>query len=394
MTKRQPEADQTATQAESTPRRTRPARRSAGKKHYIQFLPEGADSEPEFKIELPAHVDPERFIDKQEDFEAGRYRIALRDDGKFTRESWTYRKNDELSEGFTTVQPDEDDLEDTEDFEPAASNGATLFTPQDIMKLVATTVNTTIDARERAQRAAQGQPDPMDMYRQMRELHKEEREEMRREMQTILEAQGRNTTKVVEDDEETSVAKILVKNPAIAERVMSKLVGASADAPQEAWYTDVIKELGKNPQLISQGVGAIQSVFKGATSATNGNSAHTAGQAQTNAAQVDPINLTLTIIVDDLKKNKRTGHAADAIDDLFMKMPDLKPQLEPFFAAPANELLSQLSAAVGENLLEYSHSIAWIENLQAEFENAEDSDEVEKAGIEENSEAASGKNSG
>jgi hypothetical protein len=382
-------------QAESTPRRTRPARRSAGRKHYIQFLPESADSEPEFKIELPEHVDPERFIDKQEDFEAGRYRIALRDDGKFTRESWTYRKDDELSNEFAVVQPNEDDSEDAEDIDAAASNGATLFTPQDIAKLVAATVNTTIDARERAQRAAQGQPDPMETFRQMRELLKEEREEMRREMQSLLEVSGRNATKPDEDDEETSVAKILVKNPAIAERVMSKLVGASADAPQEAWYTDVIKELGKNPQLISQGVGAIQSVIKSATStpATNGNGAQ-ASPETTQPQQVDPIQLTLSIIVDDLKKNRRAGRAADAIDDLFMKLPQLRPQLEPFFASPASELLAQLSEAAGEDLMTYTHSISWIEALQSEFENAEDGDEVEKARVEENSEAVSEKNSG
>jgi hypothetical protein len=102
-------------------------------------------------------------------------------------------------------------------------------------------------------------------------------------------------------------------------------------------------------------------------------------------APVDPVQLTLSIIVDDLRKNKRVGRAADAVDDLFTKQPELREQLAPFFVAPAVEIVTQLSALAGEDLSAYSHAVGWIEDLQFELNgddegdgNAPDADEAEQ----------------
>jgi hypothetical protein len=84
---------------------------------------------------------------------------------------------------------------------------------------------------------------------------------------------------------------------------------------------------------------------------------------------------TLRIIVEDLKRNKRVGRAADAIDDLFAKFPDVKAQLEPFFNAPVADLLLQLSQACGEDLSTYSHAVSWIEELQQEIGGVEEGEE-------------------
>jgi hypothetical protein len=387
MTKRQPEADQTATQAESTPRRTRTVRRSVGKKHYIQFLPESADSEPEFKIELPAHVDPERFIDKQEDFEVGRYRIALRDEGKFTRETWIYRKDD-LPE--TVV--DADDLEDDEADNDLLVNGLAQAAalPENfdkrVAEIAARAAIAAVEAKERmrATQPAPQQPDPFAFVERSLEIEEKIR------ARAVRNNPPREESKSVDSSEQ--FIDMLDRFTTIAERIQPiREADKEGSGGLLGGLASLVREVGTHGKSL---LPLLPALMGQPNAVANGDGAHAAGQAQTNAAQVDPVNLTLTIIVDDLKKNKRTGHAADAIDDLFMKMPDLRPQLEPFFAAPANELLSQLSATAGENLLEYSHSITWIESLQAEFENGGDSDEVEKAGIEENSEAVSEKNSG
>jgi hypothetical protein len=220
----------------------------------------------------------------------------------------------------------------------------------------------------------------METFRQMRELLKEEREEMRREMRSVLEVQTRNNPAPVEEDEETSVAKILVKNPAIAERVMSKLIGASADAEPEPWYTDLVKTLSANPQLLAGGIGAVKGMFSQQQQpAANGNGNHAPQPAPQGAPQVDPVTVTFAVIVDGLRKNRRVGASADAIEELFTKMPEMKEQIVPLLVAPAPALLNQLSQIAGEDLSAYSHGVAWVEDLQDELKGDAGDDEGSKS---------------
>jgi hypothetical protein len=373
MTRTKPEADQEAAQQEPLMRERKRTRKPGRDVNEVLRVSEDGEEEPEFLISLPVHVDVRKFVKRN--YGGGDYLIKNRIGGKFKGERELHI---EFAPDENLTDDANDDL-DADEFEPIMPDAAPTLDPQQLAKIVAATVNATMDAHDRSQRASQGTPDPMDTFRQMRELLKEEREEMRREMKSLLEVQGR-TPPAVDDDEETSVAKILVKNPAIAERVMSKLVGASSDAAPEAWYASVAKELSRNPQLLNQGLGALQSMFKQpAATPTNGNgNGKPASQPQ---QQVDPITVTLVVIAEDLKKNKRVGRAADAIDELFLKMPEVRSQVEPFLLAPPNTLLAQLSQLVSEDLSTYSHGVAWIEDLQFEMRgdegNQDDADSSE-----------------
>jgi len=363
MTKGQPEQDQVPAQAEATPRRARAARRSGTKKYNLQFLPEGEDSEPEFKIDLPAHADPERFIEKQEDFEPGRYRIALLDGGKFTREVWVYRKVDPLE---TVVAIDETGAD-----EPEEELLATVDDEERIAKIAAREVVAAYEAKERT-RAPQPAPvDPFSFIERSLEIEEKMRARSLRD----------NPPASQPIDPSETFLNMLDKYSQIAERLAPIRESDSAGSSGVLnGLTSLVRELGTHGSSLLPLLPALVQQVQGSTA--NGN-AHAAanGQQQVSPAPADPVQQTLSIIVNDLKRNRRVGRAADAIEDLYLKRPDSEARIEPLLALPAADLLAQLSQFAGEDLTTYSHAVGWLEDLQAELSPDEDleADEASEA---------------
>ncbi len=373
MTKRKPESDQTTAEVEATPRRARPVRRPGGKKYYIQFLPEGVNSEPEFKIELPAHVDPERFIEKQEDFEAGRYRIALRDDGKFTRESWVYRKDDELAAVNTNSNADDaDDVDDAFDKDLLVSELAEAAAlPEDfdrrVAEIAARAAIVAVEAKERARltQPAPTQPDPFAFIERSMEIEEKIR----------ARAVRNNPAREEAKDSSEQFIDMLDRFTTIAERIAP--IREADKEGSNGWLNgiaSIVREVGTHGKPLLSLLPALMGQVQGA--GANGTAA-VGAQVTPNAGHTPEqlMSDTLRIIVEDLKRNKRVGRAADAIDDLFAKFPDVKAQLEPFFNAPVADLLLQLSQACGEDLSTYSHAVSWIEELQQEIGGVEEGEE-------------------
>jgi hypothetical protein len=84
----------------------------------------------------------------------------------------------------------------------------------------------------------------------------------------------------------------------------------------------------------------------------------------------DAIALTLAVVVQDLTANRRTGRAADCIEEQCRKFPELKQMLLPLIGAPPAELLPQLSQVAQADLSTYAHGEEWLADLQddlAEF---------------------------
>lgn len=152
---------------ESSPIRAR--RKRSEPKLYISFLPEGRGGPKEDKGSVPLEVEVESHIEERTDCEPGLYRIEKKRSGEFSGEVLFYSKDD------------------VSNFEPSSAIGEFADDRQehsetDIRRIVATTVSATLEARERRDRATMGQPDPMETFRQMRALLKEEREEMQHQM--------------------------------------------------------------------------------------------------------------------------------------------------------------------------------------------------------------------
>ncbi len=95
------------------------------------------------------------------------------------------------------------------------------------------------------------------------------------------------------------------------------------------------------------------------------------------APAADPVQATLQILIHDLTRNKRTGRAADAIEDLIDKQPEIKQLFGSLLAAPVDELLTQLSQISGMDLTEYAHAREWLEDLKIALGQEESADQIE-----------------
>lgn len=170
MSNRIPQADHNPTEEAPAhvPTQRRPRRTRAEPKLYITFLPEGKGGPREEKGSVPLEVGFEDHIEERSDCEPGLYRIEKKRSGEFSGEVMFYTKE----------EPDErntvDDAGGRDHFEGFEAAGAPSAD-------IARAVNAALDAHDRRQR--NGQPDPMEQFRQMRELLKEEREEMERRFQ-------------------------------------------------------------------------------------------------------------------------------------------------------------------------------------------------------------------
>jgi hypothetical protein len=82
----------------------------------------------------------------------------------------------------------------------------------------------------------------------------------------------------------------------------------------------------------------------------------------------DPIQATLIVLIDDLKKNKRAGRSAQNVEDLMQQLPEeQKAMLAGLVTAPPEEILAQLSEFAQEDLSQYAHALDFVRDLQAEL---------------------------
>jgi hypothetical protein len=169
MSNRIPQADQQSSREMpmDAPTQRRRKRERADPKLYISFLPEGKGGPRDDKGSVPLEVDFEDHIEERSDCEPGLYRVEKKRSGEFSGDVKFYTKE----------EPDErapiDDADEPDNVEAFAAAGASSAD-------IARAVSAALDARDRR---ATGQPDPMEQFRQMRELLKEEREEMQRQLQ-------------------------------------------------------------------------------------------------------------------------------------------------------------------------------------------------------------------
>jgi hypothetical protein len=208
------------------------------------------------------------------------------------------------------------------------------------------------------------------------DIYRESVERERILYQQLISAKASQVQTLDEDDRGLTY---ILKNPSIKNKIQSA-VAEFIDVEPPDWKTELVRGLvDQSAQIIP----AVQTMIAQQISPPSDGNAQAAanGHQQVQSAPVDPVQQTLSIIVNDLKRNRRVGRAADSVEDLYLKRPDSEAQIAPLLALPAAGLIAQLSQFAGNDLTTYSHAVAWIEDLQAELSPDEDleADEASEA---------------
>jgi hypothetical protein len=353
MPKTKPELVHDLAQQVPTVSERKPARKPGRDANEIFRVGDEAD-EPEYLNTIPAHVDVRRFV--KHNYGDGDYLIKSRIGGRFKGERELHI---ELTPDEAETVEAEDDL-DEPDIAPSLAQ-------DDLVKLVAATVSATLDAREKSQRVAQPAPvDPFEFVERSLEIEEKMRERSARNNPPAPQAA----------DPSENFLNMLDKFSAIAERIApireSDREGSSGVL---SGLASVIREVATHGSSL---IPLLPALVQQVQVATNG-TAQMNGHQQVRPASVDPVRATLALITNDLKKNKRIGRAADAVEDLYLKLPGSEAHVAPLFVLPTADLLAQLSQFAGEDLTGYSHAAAWLGSLQDELSgNAEDETESEE----------------
>jgi hypothetical protein len=94
---------------------------------------------------------------------------------------------------------------------------------------------------------------------------------------------------------------------------------------------------------------------------------HTQQPPAIEAAPVHPVVPVLAIIVEDLRRNKRVGRAADAIEELLKGDEQIAAMVQGLLAKSDRELLAELSQFAQEDLSQYAHAEDFITDLKEEL---------------------------
>lgn len=174
---KKPENDPQAGAQEPVERPRRAARRSSAEEFHIYFLPDGKRGERVRKGSVPLDDDPSDVIEERSEWPAGLYRIEKRKGGEFAKEICFYTKDEGADLLAGELGPEGGGDLPAEFIQPAGASDDDAR----IVKLV----NAVMDARERRERAAQPQPGPLDLLREVEELA-ERRADRERQMREAV----------------------------------------------------------------------------------------------------------------------------------------------------------------------------------------------------------------
>lgn len=369
MTNKQPEQDQLQAQPEPQQRRRAAARKPGRDMNDISRIGEDVEDVPEFLISIPAHNDVRRFV--KHNYGGGDYLVENRVGGQFKAkwelhiESSSDNTDDDSADESLLVNSSVESSPLSDDFESR------------IAEITARAVVTALETTERmrATQSAPPQPDPFAFVERSLEIEEKIR----------ARAVRNNPPPAEVKDSSEQFIDMLDRFTTIAERIAPI---RESDREGSGGLASVIRELAPHVKSL---LPMLPSLLPQAAQAQSTAQAAPNSQPQA-AAQVDPVAQTLALLINDLRRNKRVGRAADAIEELLAKSPQLAEQFRPLLEAPAPALLQQLSMAAGEDLTEYGHAVSFIEELQAELSPDEMIDEGEQVIVPESDSAKSNGN--
>jgi hypothetical protein len=367
----QPEPEQQTNEVTASERGTHAGRKPVVAEFYIYFCPDGKSGERIKKGSLPLDVDFEEHIDERTDLDAGLYRIEKRKSGLFPKDICYYTKPAMRKAMASYDAPDDDDDVDLlETSEPPRSSLPDDFDER-VAEIASRAVVAALEKREqlRGTQPAPQQPDPFAFIERSLEIEEKMRARSVRNNPAPPEVKDSSEQFIDMLDRFTTIAERIAPIRETDKENSGGLLGGLASLIREA-APHAKSFLPMLPSLLPQPQAQVPAANGSVPLPPIPNRPPPASET------AEPLQLALSIIVDDLRKNKRVGRAADAVDELFLRQPELREQFAPFFDAPAVEIVTQLSALAGEDLSAYSHAVGWIEDLQFELNGNNAGDEA------------------
>jgi hypothetical protein len=349
--------EQSETVAAATPvkRQRRPARNQGPDKWHFSLISDDPEEAPEYVQSCHGDLDPIDFIERSDLFEPGCTYLCkkTRGNGQIIGNTFTHTKRE---------RSEPEDYEEPEEIQPRREGG---YTREDLDRAAEMAARRAIE-RERSK---QGQVDPLELAERIAkaatEAAERERERSRETQEMIDRAIAARAPNSEQSTSPGMQALEMLREMMGVTREVSRL------APRAAQPTtfDKIVDLGERaidaaPKIVPVVATALRARMAQQNSAQPG--------PQQEQPQLDPQTETLRIIVTDLKFNKRAGRAADAVEELLAKQPDLKPQFEELLSQDDAVLLQQLSALAGEDLSQYGGALNYIAALKDELSTDEE----------------------
>ncbi len=407
MTKRIPDAGRQDAELGPDERPQRARRKPTQPKLHIAFMPEGRGGPREDKGSVPLEVDVEAHIEERTDCEPGLYRIEKKRSGEFSGEVLWYTKEDYPESTINLGQREEDE---ERGFQLDAEPPPTGTDPASIARLVASTVRAELDARERRERATQGQPSAMDILRETRQQLREEREAVRAEIQSMLPKENPAAREPELTDKQRLELAVIKETGAISQifGTLREAMGTVERVDEPRSLTDKLLDFAGQyvlpivgpyvgpvvgPVLAQKAASFVGAVDPNALAQQIQQPQQTQESAAQPAAaaphslppQVGPtpeqalIN-ALNVVVTGLRRGKRPGASADTLDELLAKYPQFQSQVDQLISTPDSLVLAELSRVSGEDLSVYTGALEFIAALKDELR-PDDGEESEAAEI-------------
>jgi hypothetical protein len=319
-------------------------------------ISDDAEDVPEFLIGIPVHVDVRKFV--KFNYGGGDYLVKNRVGGKFKGER-------EMHIEFAP-DPLEDDAADESLLENSGVQRPPLSDDFDsrVADIATRAAVAAVEAGERvrATQSAPAQPDPFAFVERSLEIEEKIRARAVRNNPPPAEAKDSSEQFIDMLDRFTTIAERIAPIRESDRENSGGILGGLASLVREV-APHAKSLLPMLPSLLPQ------------TAQTPSPPQAVPNSQRQSPQQPDPVTATFAIVIDGLRKNKRVGASADAIEELITKMPEMKEQIEPALLAPTSVLLEQLSQFAGEDLSAYTHSIDWVEDLKDELKgDGEDSE--------------------
>lgn len=392
MSKRSPDLSQRNAEPTPSERPPRAKRKAVQPKLYINFLPNGKRSTPaefEDKGSVPLEVDVELHIEERTDCEPGLYRIERKRSGEFSGEVLFYPKED--FQGGAPLGFDSPGKERDEEQTAASTSDDTR-----LAQMVAGAVNAALDARDRRERATQGQPSTIDMVRELDELaeRRADRErqrsaEIRQEIAAMLpkESPSQQQNQFGVFSAMLGDALKLVDQVAPIREATQEDRGVMREILDTA--RDAINSPNTGPAIGTLVRGAAQRLVQRPAAPTaphNGHAPQATSKPSPTIAATAPAREApapestehegaedrLQIVTEDLSvdmvEDRPVAAAVRDIESLIEDEPERLPAIQALIAAPVEQLRSVLAQNVPNSaeVLAAPHGLEWLAALQIE----------------------------
>jgi hypothetical protein len=339
---------------------------------------------------VPLEVDVEDHIEERSDCEPGMYRIEKKRSGEFSGEVLFYTKQDD---GISSVAEPDDDVSSDEnspaEFAPRVGES---LSASDIARLVSSTVNATLDARDKRPRQADSEPTVLETLRQLEEMAErraekdlQRRQEMRSEIASLMPKED-----PLSPEQQLRLAVVEKSGvlPMLFREMREALGTAQRVAEPEGWGVklfDFVKEVVPYVgPTIGPVIGAKLVTLLNRVDETALMNAAVKAQQQRGAIdqpvqdatvqspQVGPDSEGATLTLDDvilfikqeIIANSKPKESVDSVVQLIAEHPNLFPAIEDLLRRDNEELLVILSGATSTNLSIITNASKFVEGLR------------------------------